>query len=75
MDGSISRSRSDARQGTDAANTYELRCNDCAYRTTVTGDLAAVFAVLDDHEQRRDDGGLDHFVDCHRVDAPDSDSQ
>lgn len=68
MERSNSRGRSAGRQVGRTANAYDLRCNDCAYRTTVTGDLATVFEVVDDHERRRPDGGFDHFVDCELVD-------
>lgn len=46
--------------GTDRAQlSYWLSCADCSFETTVEGDTADVFAVIDDHEEN-----YDHFVEA-----------
>lgn len=44
--------------------TYELRCTDCGFETTVEGDTDAALDVAESHQEEYGDDGTDHFVNC-----------
>lgn len=51
--------------GTDESvspSSYELRCLDCAYEATVTGDVFEVLDVIDAHQEGHLDDPHEHFV-------------
>lgn len=48
--------------GSVTANTYELRCTDCTFETTVVGSFADAFEVADSHQEGHGERSLEHFV-------------
>lgn len=42
--------------------SYELRCLDCSYEATVTGDVFEVLDVIDAHQEGHLEDAYEHFV-------------
>lgn len=49
--------------------TYELACIDCAFETTVEGDVYDVFNVIDSHQEEQSETRPEHFVNFERTSA------
>ena len=47
----------------NGGRAYELRCTDCAFTTTFSGEIDALYDVLDSHQERMASSPDEHFVD------------
>lgn len=47
---------------TAASRTYTLSCIDCAFETTIEGDVLDVLDVIDVHQEEHTIDGFEHFV-------------
>lgn len=43
--------------------TYKLDCTNCSFEAVVEGDLDDAYDLIEEHEEKYDDTGDNHFVD------------
>lgn len=46
----------------DRTRTYDLTCADCSFETRFEGDLDALYAVIEDHQDEMSSHPSNHFV-------------